>query len=177
MKKIKINKKKGILFWITGLSGTGKTSIGRNIKKDIVKNYGPTLVVSGDDIRNAFNLNKYDKISRLKIGKQYTRFCKILTNQNINIIFSVVGLFHELQKYNRLSIKNYVEIYIKADLFKVKKISKKKHYNKKTSNVLGLDIKPEIPKNPHIIIKNDFKNSKSVISKNLFKIIKKKLIY
>ena len=27
------------------------------------------------------------------------------------------------------------------------------------------------------IIENDFKNSKSVISKNLFKIIKKKLIY
>ena len=53
MKKIKINKKKGILFWITGLSGTGKTSIGKKIKKDIVKNYGPTLLVNGDDIRNA----------------------------------------------------------------------------------------------------------------------------
>ena len=82
MKRFKKIKNKGVVFWITGLSGTGKPSIGKNIKKDIVKNYGPTLVVSGDDIRNAFNLNKYDKISRLKIGKQYTRFCKILTNSS-----------------------------------------------------------------------------------------------
>ena len=36
MKKIKKNKSKGILFWITGLSGSGKTSIGKKIKK---KNY------------------------------------------------------------------------------------------------------------------------------------------
>ena len=31
----KINKKKGILFWITGLSGAGKTTIGNKIKKDM----------------------------------------------------------------------------------------------------------------------------------------------
>ena len=30
MKK-KLNKNKGILFWITGLSGSGKTTIAKNI--------------------------------------------------------------------------------------------------------------------------------------------------
>ena len=30
-KKVKILKNKGILFWITGLSGSGKTSISKNI--------------------------------------------------------------------------------------------------------------------------------------------------
>ena len=33
MKTIKINKKKGIVFWITGLSGSGKTRLGGKIKK------------------------------------------------------------------------------------------------------------------------------------------------
>ena len=34
---MKNNKKKqGILFWITGLSGSGKTSIAENVKKKLV---------------------------------------------------------------------------------------------------------------------------------------------
>lgn len=33
MKKIKLDKKKGTLFWITGLSGSGKTSLAKLIKK------------------------------------------------------------------------------------------------------------------------------------------------
>ena len=36
----KINKRKGILFWITGLSGSGKTSIAKKIIQDINKKYG-----------------------------------------------------------------------------------------------------------------------------------------
>ena len=37
MKK-KINSKKGILFWITGLSGSGKTTIAKKIFPTIKKN-------------------------------------------------------------------------------------------------------------------------------------------
>ena len=41
MKKLKKNKNKGILFWITGLSESGKTAIAK--KNQISKIYGPTL--------------------------------------------------------------------------------------------------------------------------------------
>ena len=58
MRIIKLNKKKGIVFWITGLSGSGKTRIGHKIKNDIIKKYGPTILFSGDDIRNIFNLKQ-----------------------------------------------------------------------------------------------------------------------
>ena len=68
MKK-KINKNKGILFWVTGLSGSGKTTISKKIKKDISKNYGPTIVVSGDDLRQIFNLKGYSYSERLILNK------------------------------------------------------------------------------------------------------------
>ena len=54
--KLKLNKKKGKLFWITGLSGSGKTSIAEKIKLKISKNYGPTLTISGDDLRKLFGI-------------------------------------------------------------------------------------------------------------------------
>ena len=114
----KINKKKGILFWVTGLSGSGKTTLGNKIKKDIAKIYGPTLMVSGDDIRSIFNLKGYDYNERLKILKKYTKFVKYITNQKINIIFAVVGMVESTRKWNRKNIDNYVEIYIKSELKK-----------------------------------------------------------
>ena len=63
--KKKIFKKKGILFWITGLSGTGKSSIGKLILSNIKKKYGPTILIHGDDFRNIWNFKKFNKKSRL----------------------------------------------------------------------------------------------------------------
>ena len=48
---MRLKKNKGIVFWITGLSGSGKTTIGKKIKTKIIKSYGPTIVFNGDDIR------------------------------------------------------------------------------------------------------------------------------
>ena len=45
------NKKKGILFWITGLPGAGKTSIANKIISVINKKFGHTILFNGDDIR------------------------------------------------------------------------------------------------------------------------------
>ena len=51
----KIDKNKGIVFWITGLSGSGKTLIAKKIGNEIKLKYGPTIIISGDDVRNIFN--------------------------------------------------------------------------------------------------------------------------
>ena len=69
--------------------------------------------------------------------------------------------------------KNDVEIYVKSNISKIKKIGKKKLYFKNKKNLVGVDIKPEFPKNPHIIIKNDFKKSIKTLTDEAFsKLIK-----
>ena len=79
----KVNNRKGIVFWITGLSGSGKTTLGNMIKKDIRKIYGPTLMISGDNIRQIFDLKGYNYEDRLKILEKYSKFVKYITNQKI----------------------------------------------------------------------------------------------
>ena len=166
------NKKKGILFWLTGLSGSGKTSLAKSLYSKINKYYGPTIVLSGDDIRSDFNLQGYDKNSREKIGIMYSNFFKRILDQKINIIFAGIVLIENVRKYNREIIPNYFEIYIKSNIHKVKKI--KKTYKLK-KNVVGLDIIPEFPKKPDIIINNNFKSSKNEIAKKIFNKILKKI--
>ncbi len=170
----KENRKKGILFWITGLSGSGKTTLGKAIHKDITKLYGPTIMISGDNLRKIFKLNGHKKEERLKLTNSYCQFAKYITNQKINIIFAVVSMFDKPRKWNKQNIKNYVEIYVKSNLKKIIRLRKKKIYHKKNiKNLVGIDIVPEFPKKPNIIINNFFSKSKEKISKELVLKIKK----
>ena len=116
---MRLKKNKGILFWITGLSGSGKTTIGKKIKKDIIKLYGPTLLVSGDNLRKIFKFDKYTYSERVLLAKKFCKFAQFITNQKINLIFAVVGMMHSTRKWYRNNIDNYVEVYIKADLKKL----------------------------------------------------------
>ena len=172
MKK-EINNKYGILFWITGLPGSGKTKISKKIKQRILKNFGPTVVISGDDLRNIFNLKTYSSEERLKISKKYCRFAKFITSQKINVIFATVAMFDEVREWNRKNIKNYVEIYIKSDIKKLIKQKKKFFYKKPSKNIVGLSIKAELPKRPDILISNNFLKDLNYISFKLMNSINK----
>ena len=164
----KINKKKGILFWVTGLSGSGKTTLSKKIKKDITKYYGPTLLISGDDLRKIFNFNKYTLLDRIILSKKFGNFAKFITDQKINLIFAIVGMMHRSREWNRNNIDNYLEIYIKTNIKTIIKANKKKIYHKRNSgDIVGVNIKPELPKRSDIIINNNFKKTANVLSKEL----------
>tara|TARA_B100001964_G_C14188442_1_gene579817 strand:- start:12 stop:536 length:525 start_codon:yes stop_codon:yes gene_type:complete len=170
---MRLKKNKGILFWITGLSGSGKTAIAENIKSNISNKYGPTIIVSGDDLRKIFNFKKFSRKDRLAYALVYCKFCKCVTDNKINIILSTVSLFHKVRKWNRTNISNYVEIYIRSDINKIIKQKNKFFYKKNYKNIIGKDIKPEFPQSSHITIKNNFNKSIIVLTKCLIKKINK----
>jgi adenylylsulfate kinase len=170
----KNDKNRGYLFWITGLSGSGKTQIGKQIFPTINKKFGPTLLLHGDDLRKIFGLKGYSRSHRIEYGKRYIKFINLILNQNINVILTVVGLFDVLRKINQKKFKNYIEIFIKTDLKKIIKFNKKKIYKKKTDNIMGVNIKAEFPKKPHIVIKNNFDSTIKELSEELIKKISKK---
>ena len=170
-----MNRNKGILFWITGFSGSGKTTIAKKILKTIISNYGPTILVNGDDLRHIFKLKGYTLNDRKKISKFYCNYAKFITNQKINLIFTVVSMIDEPRIWNRNNISNYIEIYIKSNLNKILKNKKKKIYlNKK--NIVGIDVSYELPKKPDIILVNNFKKNINELSKELLSKIQKKIL-
>lgn len=173
MKKFKRNK--GILFWITGLSGSGKTTIAEKIENNISKKYGPTITISGDDLRKKLNFNKFSRKHRLSYALSYGKFCKYLTDSNINVIFSTVSLFHKVRKWNRDHINNYVEIYIESNIQELIKRKKKFFYKGNYKNIVGKNLKAEFPKSPDVIIKNNLTNSLNKLSKELLIKIKNKI--
>lgn len=166
---MKLNKKKGILFWITGFSGSGKSEISYKVKNQIEKKFGKTIIISGDNFRRSFNFKNYDRNSRIKLGKQYINFLKLILDQNVNIIFSIVCLYKDVRKFGKQRIQNYIEIFIDTNIKKIEKNSKKIHYKKNQKNIMGLDLKPELPRKPDIKVINNFQTTTSEISKKIIK--------
>ena len=105
----------------------------------------------------------------------YHEFCKKISRSGINILFDVVCLFEKIRNKNKKYLKNYLEIFIKADIKLLVKRKQKYFYRVKTSNVWGNDLKPEFPKKPDIIIHNNFKKSTKQLTSLLLSKIKKKL--
>ena len=172
-KKI-MNSKYGLVFWMEGYSGSGKSSIMKLIHSKIEKKYGPTLNISGDDLRKLYNLNGYKKKDRIKNSYKFSQFLEFLSRKKINILYTVVGLNHSSRKIYKTKIKNFIITYIDADIKEIIKLGKKKTYKKKKI-IVGIDIAPEYPKNPDFIIKNDMKTNLKSLATTYFRDIKKSI--
>tara|TARA_B100000035_G_scaffold311505_1_gene321160 strand:+ start:1795 stop:2322 length:528 start_codon:yes stop_codon:yes gene_type:complete len=168
----KLNKKKGIVFWVTGLPGSGKTTIAKKLKKPIEKIYGKTIIFSGDDLRKISDFKSYEVQKRYLYAKSYSKLVKYISNQNINVIIATVSLFKKIHLWNRKNITNYCEIYIKSKTKEIIKNKKKRLYFKFKKNLVGIDIKPEFPDNSDIKVLNNFKKPTNDLSNSIFKKIK-----
>ena len=78
-------------------------------------------------------------------------------------------MMDKLRNWNRKNQKNYVEIFIKSDLKKIIKAKRKKLYHKKISKIVGIDIKPQFPKKPHIKIVNNFDKDINFLAKEVIR--------
>tara|TARA_X000000950_G_scaffold285365_1_gene391107 strand:+ start:5596 stop:6141 length:546 start_codon:yes stop_codon:yes gene_type:complete len=178
-----MNVNKGTLYWITGLSGSGKTSIAKIVYKYYRKSCSNIIMLDGDILREILGnkYSNYEKKSRKNIAMQYVRLAKLFTDQGISVVFATISMFDEVREWNRTNIKKYIEIYIKVPFQKILEKDKNQLFSKalkeEKKNVVGIDITIEEPKKPDIILINDMKLPINGLAKDLIEkinLIKKK---
>ncbi len=150
----------GKLFWVTGLSGAGKTTIGTILYKNLKERYPNTVLFDGDTLRQVFgNDLGYSKQERFACAMRYARLCKLLTEQGIFVVCCTISMFDDVREWNRKNISDYLEIYIKVPIEVLEKRNQKNLYHdvKKgaTANVVGMDLELELPQNSDIVLVND----------------------
>ena len=139
-------------YWITGLSGTGKTTLSTFLVENLRSSGRQVIHLDGDELRTVFASFAYTKKERLELGFKYSRLCKLLTDQGFDVVIGVIGLFKELHSWNRHNIANYIEIFIDTPLAELKKRDSKGLYSGAKLNVAGLDLKVDLPTSPDINI-------------------------
>lgn len=147
---------KGILYWITGLAGSGKTTIGNMLYYEIKKKESNTVILDGDILKNiSKEISGYSYEDRKKRARMYSNICKILVDQGINVVICTIAMFDEIREWNRNNIEKYIEVFLDVDIEVLLKRNKKGLYSDNKNNVVGIDVEVEFPKNPDIIINND----------------------
>jgi len=148
----------GNVYWITGLSGAGKTTIGKLFYEKLKAKYPNTVFLDGDILRDVFgNDLGYEREDRIKCAMRYSKLCAMLEKQDMNVVCCTVSMFHCIREWNRENIHNYNEVYIKASMATLCKRDQKGLYSNVSQDetVVGIHIEFEEPKMPDYILQND----------------------
>lgn len=147
--------KKGTLYWVTGLSGAGKTTIGNRLYYQMRQKEDNIVLLDGDILKQIAGKDLgYDREARIERGYRYSSLCKVLTDQGIHVIICTIAMYDEIRDWNRRNIENYVEVFLDVDLETLRKRNRKGLYSANT-NVAGINVEVEFPKAPDIVIVND----------------------
>ena len=169
------------LIWITGLSGSGKTTIGEALFLELKRINENTVFLDGDNFREILgNDLKYSTRDRIINAKRIHRMCKFLVSQNINVICSTMSLYKEVLELNRDKIENYFEIFIECNLDELLKRDKKGIYSDaikgKKNDVVGINLPFFKPKNCDLFIDNSKKKDLKKKVKLILNLIENKKI-
>ena len=90
--------KKGTLYWITGLAGSGKTTIGLALFYKMKEKKENVIILDGDILKTIVSSNvTYNKEGRLDRAWKYAALCKELTEQGIDVICCTISMFENVR--------------------------------------------------------------------------------
>ncbi len=159
-----------MIIWLIGLSGAGKTTLGKKLE-EYYKNLGKkTIFIDGDEVRNFFNSDLgYSKKDRTENIKRIQLATYFLSKTDLITIVCNISPFEELRNFQREKIDNYVEVYLKREIDECKENDVKDMYktNIGKTDIVGDDLQFDEPLKTDLICNT----SKESIIESLKKII------
>lgn len=150
---------KGHVYWITGLSGAGKTTIGRELWRRLRAAGRSAIFLDGDVLREVIAEDLgHTATSRRKSAMRNARLCKMLSTQGEDVVCPTISMFHDVQRWNRDNIPGYHEIYLRVPMDELQRRDAKGIYaaarRGELRDVVGLDLAAELPESPDLILDN-----------------------
>ena len=156
-KKEKLLNQKGKVVWLTGLSGSGKTTIALQLEKELYKLGFLVQILDGDNIRAGINNNlSFSEGDRTENIRRIAEVSKLFLNCGVITINCFVSPTIKMRQIAKKIIgkENYYEIFINADLETCEKRDVKGLYKKarngEIKNFTGIDSQYEKPNNPSL---------------------------
>ncbi len=171
----KINGHKGQVLWLTGLSGSGKSTIANALEKELYTQGKKTYILDGDNVRHGLNkdLGFTDK-DRIENIRRVAEVAKLMCDAGLIVITAFISPFRSEREMARSLFQenDFKEIYISTPLKVAEKRDPKGLYKKarqgKIPNFTGIDSPYEIPTKPDL----EINTSKITIEESVQKILK-----
>ena len=101
------------VIWITGYSGSGKTTVARQVERILRNDSAQVVLLDGDDLRSIFARRwGYEREERVELGQVYFRLANHLSSQGLVVIIAAVAMYDEVRHWVRRNIPRHLEVFL-----------------------------------------------------------------
>ena len=149
----------GTVWWITGLSGAGKSTVAALVRDRLAARGRPVLLIDGDAIREVLGATtSHAPEARHQLAMTYARLAREVARQGIDAVCATISMFDQVREWNRANIIRYREIYVRVPLEELERRDPRGLYARarrgEQPHVVGIDVPFEEPRRPDLVIDN-----------------------
>ncbi len=172
--KEKLLQQQARAIWLTGLSGSGKSTVAASLERALSRRNFLTQVLDGDNIRAGINNNLgFSHEDRMENIRRISEVNKLFVNCGIITINSFISPTTKIRNMAKSIIgpENVIEVYVNAPLEICEERDTKGLYKRarrgEIKNFTGIDSPFEPPANPDIELKTHIESIEESIEKSL----------
>ena len=157
------------VIFLTGLSGSGKTTIAKALVEKYKQKGVVPVLLDGDEIRKVIHQTGFDEESRKKHNLNVGYMASLLESQGNVVIVSLISPYIDIRNEIRSMCKKFVEVYVSADIKVCIERDPKGLYAKAIAGEIkdftGISAPYYAPENPEVLIDTGVLNIETCIDK------------
>jgi bifunctional enzyme CysN/CysC len=167
----------GLMVWITGLSGSGKTTICRALHTELLARGVRVEILDGDIVRKHLSRDLgFSKAERDENIRRIGFVAHLLTRNGVVALVSAISPYRSLREEIRAGMGNFLEVFVNAPLEVCERRDPKGLYKKARAGEFrgftGVDDPYEPPLSPEVECRTDLESEKESVDKVLAAILK-----
>jgi len=147
------------LFWFTGLSASGKSTIAHAVEKELFDRGIRVYVLDGDNVRHGLNANLgFSPEDRKENIRRIAEVARLMVDAGLIVLAAFISPFREDRSDVRKIFNNdmFAEIYTKCSIEECETRDPKGQYKKARAGIIknytGISAPYEEPESPELVI-------------------------
>ncbi len=155
-----MSQQNGTVVWFVGLSGSGKSTIGRIVEQWLHRHSIPHAVLDGDELRQTLSPDLgFSYEDRIQHIRRTTLVARLLSRNGIVVLASLITPYQEMREECRSMLPAYEEVYVKCPLERCIARDVKGLYAKAMAGQIpqftGISDRFDEPGNPSLVVETD----------------------